>query len=115
MTYLRFVAVLASAAAGTAARKETRVSDEPPVDWMAGIAAQNLLYAAPPQPTKLLPSIGNGFIAGDVGVFACVRVCACACDTWCACFSGTSISMRALRPACSSVLLCPVDVCAIVC
>jgi hypothetical protein len=38
-----------------------------PSDWAAGVAASNLLFAAQPPDPKLLPSVENGFIGGDVG------------------------------------------------
>lgn len=48
---------------GTASATDVAV----PADWVAGVASSNLLFAPVPTPSKLLPSIENGFIGGDVG------------------------------------------------
>ena len=44
---------------------------DPPAAWAAKIARGDMLYAAAPPDSDLMPSVENGFLGGDVGCRSC--------------------------------------------
>ena len=47
---------------------------DPPAAWAAKIARGDMLFAAAPPDSDLMPSVENGFLGGDVGCRSCYNL-----------------------------------------